>query len=45
MVAPASMVAPMSPTVIPPPTAMGVVGFLFIGNTGGSSKQRLEVGN
>jgi hypothetical protein len=45
MVAPASTVAPMSPSVIPPPTAMRAVGFLFVGSTGGSSKQRLKVGN
>ena len=38
-------VAPMSPTVIPPPTAMGVAGLLFVGSTGRSSKQRLKVGN
>jgi len=45
MVAPASTVAPMSPTVIPPPPAMGTVGFLIVGSMGRSAKQRLKVGN
>jgi len=45
MIAPASTVAPMSATVIPPPTAMGVAGLLFVESVGRSSKQRLKVGN
>jgi len=45
MVSPASMVPPMAPTVIPPPPAMGTVGFLIVGSMGRSAKQRLKVGN